>query len=674
MGWADGSSDVVEQALDNIDAMIKEVDSAEITDRMKAVLAKKGKELAEGDGSTSTHEEQEAKAKQAISWEVVRGLNEVEEWVTEDLFLPTRGKYRAEIHWASSLPDFISTQGKVKRPAAGASPVSVILTYTLVNPGSQSGSFAFSVPPETEQMTEREKLREDWKRLTFEVLNRGANVTRKKIVADLRLPEKGDAHGSSIDWSSDDPGAIRISGKAGKVLRHASQDKTVTLTAVLEREGEEPFEKYFRMKVLSRKMPDAKLLAEALDSLRYSDILGGNLSPSQIDRKFALPLKWLNGTSVAWQSSLPEAVGHDGSVTRTAKDQTADLTATLTLGSAVAKKTFGLTVIADTGLDAVTRALGELTFPLIRGNNLTELGVVDDLLLTKKMTDGVAVAWKSSEPETIDADGFVTRSSSDKNVVLTATLSKNSVSRKKQFQLVVPRTGSSKPALERDFDLLTFDFIAGENPSAQAVSEKLELVRKMIHGSDVDWTIDKLDVITSYGFILKPPSDTRVTLTARLTKDGRNKSKTFIVTVLAKPAVAVDPGNAHPLLDAKGQPAQAHVRLNGKLYRVKLFSGIQVLPADVVQNESIELDLGVNQKRFREPVRIAKNYFNSNVRFVFYDPSQPGPPEAGRFSHFVNQTKESLNFSLDAAEAKNLSPPAPNPDQGVETLTNPPVF
>jgi hypothetical protein len=153
------------------------------------------------------------------------------------------------------------------------------------------------------------------------------------VTADLDLPKTGPAGGSTISWSSDNAGVVSDSGKVTRPAA-GSPDAHATLTATL-RKGAVSDTRKFDVTVLAA-FDDATAARQAADALAVHDIddVRGNLT---------LPTEGAYGTTVTWSSAAPDVVSPDGVVHRPAHGAgatTAALTATVTKGSATARRTF----------------------------------------------------------------------------------------------------------------------------------------------------------------------------------------------------------------------------------------------------------------------------------------------------------------------------------------------
>ncbi|MEU2772541.1 family 43 glycosylhydrolase [Streptomyces sp. NPDC007162] len=153
------------------------------------------------------------------------------------------------------------------------------------------------------------------------------------VTADLELPKTGTAGGSAVTWSSDHPDVVSDSGKVTRPAA-GSPDAHATLTATLTK-GPVTDTKAFDITVLAG-FDDATAARQAADELTVHNLddVRGNL---------ALPADGAYGTKVTWSSAAPDVVSPDGTVHRPAHGAgatTADLTATVTRGTATATRAF----------------------------------------------------------------------------------------------------------------------------------------------------------------------------------------------------------------------------------------------------------------------------------------------------------------------------------------------
>lgn len=159
--------------------------------------------------------------------------------------------------------------------------------------------------------------------------------------------------------------------------------------------------------------------------------------------------------------------------------------------------------------------------------------VVSNLTLASSVSDGVVVSWTSSNSSIVSQNGVVVRpvyGSNVAKVVLTATLTKNGISVRKEFNLsVIPfmyddlasvRTDSASLSLSGNLNLLRMNLTL---PSAGN------------EGSSISWQSDFSSVLSATGVIVNRPvhgsGNKVVTLTATIQKGNSSVKKTFAVTV-----------------------------------------------------------------------------------------------------------------------------------------------
>jgi len=156
------------------------------------------------------------------------------------------------------------------------------------------------------------------------------------VVNNLVLPLTGAEFGSAITWGTSDPDVVEIDG----TVHPARKNKTATLTATVSLDGAEPVTKDFAVKVLGNMTP-AEKVAEDRDLLDLGDL-------TAVEENLTLPNKGSeNGSSITWETSDSSVITNTGVITRGDDDQTATLTATISLdGAEPVTKQFTVKVIA----------------------------------------------------------------------------------------------------------------------------------------------------------------------------------------------------------------------------------------------------------------------------------------------------------------------------------------
>ncbi len=157
------------------------------------------------------------------------------------------------------------------------------------------------------------------------------------IVGDLDLPTKG-IYGSTFTWESSDNNII--DAKTGKVVRSATdQPVTLTVTAV---KGDETASRIISVTVKA----NADSNTDNVDA-----VLSGLQIPFMAISDIEMPGSSIEGVSLTWASSIPDALTAEGKVTRPAigaEDATVTLTTTVSQGDVTKTKDFSVTVYAQT--------------------------------------------------------------------------------------------------------------------------------------------------------------------------------------------------------------------------------------------------------------------------------------------------------------------------------------
>jgi len=178
---------------------------------------------------TDAEKVNEAKEQLAITF----GEGDNAENVTQDLTLPTKVG-EATVTWVSTDPEFISTTGKVTRPAYNEADITVVLTATLKVGSAEANKDFILVVKARDYMLDNEKVDETLKEIII-LSNQG------KTKGNFALPVIS-RHGANISWASSDTDYITVTetpmGEGyvrAKVTRPAygEEDVEVTLTATV---------------------------------------------------------------------------------------------------------------------------------------------------------------------------------------------------------------------------------------------------------------------------------------------------------------------------------------------------------------------------------------------------------------------------------------------------------
>lgn len=182
-------------------------------------------------------------------------------------------------------------------------------------------------------------------------------------------------------------------------------------------------------------------LNDELQKIDFNVIKGQNVSETQVDSDLELYSGWstsIGYADVSWTSSNEAAISVGGIVNPQKTDTEVTLTAIFTYQpdqpcpNVTLKREYVLKLPADTDdAAAVATAKDSLTL----GDTSAVKSDLELPISGRKNTD---IKWSSSDPETIDNTGKVTRKAgADTNVTLTATISRGTVSDTKDFSVTV---------------------------------------------------------------------------------------------------------------------------------------------------------------------------------------------------------------------------------------------
>ena len=93
----------------------------------------------------------------------------------------------------------------------------------------------------------------------------------------------------------------------------------------------------------------------------------------------------------------------------------------------------------------------------------------------------------------------------------------------------------NKKAITKDYDMLTFNYIKGQNSNSDTLKYNLFLPTTMPNGSSISWSSDNTALISNNGFVILPSSTASNTLNLTATvsySNETNRQKTFALAVL----------------------------------------------------------------------------------------------------------------------------------------------
>ncbi|MGN0107624.1 MAG: immunoglobulin-like domain-containing protein [Hominilimicola sp.] len=159
--------------------------------------------------------------------------------------------------------------------------------------------------------------------------------------------------------------------------------------------------------------------------------------------------------------------------------------------------------------------------------------VTSNLVLPTEGQYGEVITWQSSNTSVVTPQGIVTRGEDDMRVTLTANVSLVGASAKRSFDITVKSRISAEEKnaaiVAQDKAALEIRYAPGDSQSS--VTASLTLAEMGAYGSAIVWTSSNEDIITGYGVVTRPETDTQVKLTALILRTGAQDTKEFTVTV-----------------------------------------------------------------------------------------------------------------------------------------------
>ncbi|MFC4810259.1 immunoglobulin-like domain-containing protein [Paenibacillus sp. GCM10023250] len=357
--------------------------------------------------------------------------------VTLPVILPSRGKNGSAVAWTSSNPNVISHDGlTVRRSAQGD--VAVNLTASLrFHNATATRTFRVVVKADYPQLNDSDRVAKDKAALAIDY---GGSDNAGSVTRPLdALPAKG-PNGSSVRWISSLPAVVSNDGKTVNRPANGSGDAVVVLTAFIQ-SGAYADVKVFTVTV-KQNIPDAQRVAA--DKAALAIDYGGSDNAGSVTRPLdGLPVRGANGSAIVWTSSSPGVLSADGKTLRRpaagAGDAAIVLTAIITSGSASDVKVFVLIVKDDfTSQERAAADKADLAIAYKNGDVASK--VTQALGLPTRGYYGSAIAWYSSNPSVVTANGTVyrpARGKGDAAVTLTAVVSSGGSAEVRSFNVVV---------------------------------------------------------------------------------------------------------------------------------------------------------------------------------------------------------------------------------------------
>lgn len=507
-----------------------------------------GGAYAEADASLiETDEAKLNKDYDSLLGDNILGDNESLNFVRSNLTLPSTGENGSTISWSSSNTAYLTSAGIVVRPTAAQGDQTVILTAHLEN-GSSSKDKNFSVKVKINDV-DMVNLDSDW--LTDTMILNG-NTSLNEVIANLYMPAVG-LNGSNITWISNSP----LLSENGIVIRPPYYEPIVeVMLFVTFSMGTESITRNFTIKILPNEPTDLELLNEAYNALDFEDIRNENLYENNIISNMILPSEGLHDIIITWDSSDLTVITTDGTVLRptyTNGNKAVVLTATLKKSDQTLQKIFSLIVTAldPTDSEAVGETMIWLDDALILNGNTLLSEIIKNLDLPDIGLSGSVIRWESTDSAVADTDGTIVRptyTKGDKDIKLTAYISRGSVTQSKNFNITVKaNTATDTEAIDKAKTELTYRLILDVNSDKSNVIAPLNLPLSGPLGTVINWSSSHEDVVSTalgtLGRLDRPDyieGDCEVTLTAVITRGLMTETMIFTVTVKALPVTDRD--------------------------------------------------------------------------------------------------------------------------------------
>jgi hypothetical protein len=194
----------------------------------------------------------------------------------------------------------------------------------------------------------------------------------------------------------------------------------------------------------------------------------------------------------------------------------------------------GITVIiTDADLTAVKSTLVALGITYTQGDSADS--VTGNLTLPASVNGpaGVAITWLSNNPACITNAGVVTRLDTNKRVTLTATATKNATSVSEDF-IVNVISDPDYYTINSALSALNVVFTGIDSYTNVNSNVTLPSTVNGFGGVSITWTSNKSNIDVSTGKVTRPliPEPNQdVTLTATATKNGKSRSRSYLLVV-----------------------------------------------------------------------------------------------------------------------------------------------
>lgn len=282
-------------------------------------------------------------------------------------------------------------------------------------------------------------------------------VVSSEITEDINLPTEFKYKSNKISavWESSKPDILSNNGKVTKTSYKEKIKLKVTLTL-----GEATQTKEFEFYVLP--MNETETIIAAQNKIQI-------ISETKSD--INLPTN-INGVSIAWSSSNPEALNELGVVGEVTSVTEVTLTAKFNYRNSHETKNYLIKVIPLSREDKLHNVISEI--------DLQERVILSNLDLTTSFPYGITATWESSDETVLSNQGIVTLGTESRKVTLILKLNLEGETMTKTYNLTVGKqidfAGHSYLERVNDFDKNNFN-------NVHIINNKLILKDEAIEGS-----------------------------------------------------------------------------------------------------------------------------------------------------------------------------------------------
>jgi len=194
--------------------------------------------------------------------------------------------------------------------------------------------------------------------------------------------------------------------------------------------------------------------------------------------------------------------------------------------------------VAPSDQNIVNDILKAIEFKKIKGTNIDDCTIINNLILPQKMGEEVQLIWESSHPHIISSKGEVSRPEDgvDVAVNLSVTVTKKQSSAKRFFTLWVKaleRIYSDEECVNLVYEILDFEQICGQNEKLTEISNSLELLTHGLHDTEILWASKERNLLDESGHFYQErlTKNTRIRIYAIIVKGNIQRLKHFELTL-----------------------------------------------------------------------------------------------------------------------------------------------